>query len=97
MNLISNITFNATNVFFPAIFPGLAANTVEVRQKRAQFIAGKLDLKEVEQEDGKQRNRIILWATVGSNVGYVGTLVICNHYLEWDQIRMLTMWLLLWQ
>jgi MFS-type transporter involved in bile tolerance (Atg22 family) len=76
MNLISNITFNATNVFFPAIFPRLAANTPEVREKRALFVAGKAPLEEVEREDAKARNRIILWATVWSNIGYVGALVV---------------------
>ncbi|KAF8204562.1 MFS general substrate transporter [Pholiota molesta] len=72
--MIGFITYGATLVFYAALFPRLARNTLRSRTLRDQYEAGKITREEYEVEESLEKNRISNISTTHSNIGYIATL-----------------------
>jgi hypothetical protein len=62
--MIGFITYGATLVFYAAIFPRLARNTLHSRTLRASFEAGEISRADYEIEESLEKNRISNISTV---------------------------------
>ncbi|KAF8166982.1 MFS general substrate transporter [Pholiota molesta] len=72
--MIGFITYGATLVFYAALFPRLARNTLRSRTLRDQYEAGQITREEYEVEESLEKNRISNISTTHSNIGYIATL-----------------------
>ncbi|KJA29632.1 hypothetical protein HYPSUDRAFT_125838 [Hypholoma sublateritium FD-334 SS-4] len=72
--MIGFITYGATLVFYAALFPRLARNTLRSRTLREKFEAGDISREEYEVEESLEKNRISNISTTHSNIGYIATL-----------------------
>ncbi|KAF8914395.1 autophagy-related protein 22-like protein [Gymnopilus junonius] len=72
--MIGFISYGATLVFYAALFPRLARNTLHSRTLRAKFEAGAISREEYEVEESMEKNRISNISTAHSNIGYIVTL-----------------------
>uniref|UniRef100_A0A0W0GA85 Autophagy-related protein n=1 Tax=Moniliophthora roreri TaxID=221103 RepID=A0A0W0GA85_MONRR len=72
--MVGFISYGATLVFYAAVFPRLARNTVHARKLREQYEAGYTDREEYEREESLEKNRISNISTMHSNIGYIVTL-----------------------
>jgi hypothetical protein len=62
--MIGFITYGATLVFYAALFPRLARNTLRSRTLRDQYEAGQITREEYEVEESLEKNRISNISTV---------------------------------
>ena len=62
--MISYISYGATLVFFTAAFPRLAHNTVHLRELKAKYDAGEIEMEVYEVEESMEKNRISNISTV---------------------------------
>ena len=62
--MIGFITYGATLVFYAAVFPRLARNTLHSRTLRARFEAGEISRSDYELEESLEKNRISNISTV---------------------------------
>jgi hypothetical protein len=62
--MIGFITYGATLVFYAAVFPRLARNTLHSRSLQARFEAGEISRVDYEMEVSLERNRISNISTV---------------------------------
>ncbi|KAF8958500.1 MFS general substrate transporter [Flammula alnicola] len=72
--MIGFITYGATLVFYAALFPRLARNTLHARTLRGKYEAGEITREEYEVEESLEKNRISNISTTHSNIGYIATL-----------------------
>ncbi|KAH8113677.1 MFS general substrate transporter [Phellopilus nigrolimitatus] len=72
--MIGFISYGATLVFYSALFPRLARNTLHARTLREKYECGEVSAAEYEQEESLEKNRISNISTTHSNIGYVVTL-----------------------
>ncbi|KAF9534657.1 MFS general substrate transporter [Crepidotus variabilis] len=73
--MIGFITYGATLVFYAALFPRLARNTLHARTLRDRYEAGDIPKEEYELEESMEKNRISNISTAHSNIGYI--VVLC--------------------
>lgn len=62
--MIGFITYGATLVFYAAVFPRLARNTLHSRTLRARFEGGEISREDYETEESLEKNRISNISTV---------------------------------
>ena len=56
--MVGFVSYGATLVFFGAVFPRLARNTLHARRLRAKYEAGEIEREEYEVEESMEKNRI---------------------------------------
>jgi len=65
--MVGFITYGATLVFYAALFPRLARNTLHARTLRDKYEAGEVKREEYEVEESLEKNRISNISTVGQS------------------------------
>jgi hypothetical protein len=69
--MIGFITYGATLVFYAALFPRLARNTLRSRTLRDQYEAGQITREEYEVEESLEKNRISNISTVSMRFEFI--------------------------
>ena len=87
--MIGFITYGATLVFYAALFPRLARNTLRSRTLREKFEAGDISQEEYEVEESLEKNRISNISTVRIHslllsLSIIGCVIFVRHIATLD-------------
>ena len=87
--MIGFITYGATLVFYAALFPRLARNTLRSRTLRENFEAGDISQEEYEVEESLEKNRISNISTVRIHslllsLSIIGCVIFVRHIATLD-------------
>ncbi|KAF9057521.1 MFS general substrate transporter [Panaeolus papilionaceus] len=72
--IVGFVSYGATLVFYAALFPRLARNTLHSRTLKQRYENGEISRDEYDLEESLEKNRISNISTAHSNIGYIATL-----------------------
>lgn len=74
--IVGLIAYQTTLTYWTAAFPGLARNTLELREKARQYEAGEITRDEYDHADSMKRNQLSNWSFYIQSVGEIFILAI---------------------